>query len=288
MRGIGGFYYCMGEDGEVYTLRAQAKFRRDRIKPMVGDYVEMEPGTGEEDGWITAILDRKTVLSRPPVANIDTLLLVVAAATPDPDLELADKMALQARMAGIRIVLAINKCDLAPESAADVARQYRGVAESIHTVSARRGDGVEELRQALRGRVTALAGQSGAGKSSLINALYGLTLETGSLSRKIERGKNTTRSCELHQVEGGGMVLDTPGFSLIDAPLMDPEELQKYYPEFEPYRGGCYFPNCCHATEPGCAVREQVEAGTIDPDRHERYVRLVADMRLRWKARYNG
>ena len=133
----------------------------------------------------------------------------------------------------------------------------------------------------------ALAGQSGAGKSTLINALYGLDLETGDLSRKIDRGKNTTRSCELIPVSGGGMVLDTPGFSLLETDVFDPVEIKDSYPEFIPFEGNCFFQPCYHASEPKCAVRDAVEAGTIDPDRHGRYVEILQDMRQRWKERYN-
>ena len=155
------------------------------------------------------------------------------------------------------------------------------------TVCADTGEGLDALRERLRGKVHALAGQSGAGKSTMINALYGLDLETGDLSRKIERGKNTTRHCQLIPVEGGGMVLDTPGFSLLETELFDPVELKDSWPEFAPYEGGCYFQPCYHATEPRCAVREAVAAGKIDPRRHERYVALLDEMKQRWRDRYD-
>ena len=146
---------------------------------------------------------------------------------------------------------------------------------------------MEALREALRGSVHALAGQSGAGKSTLINALYALSLETGGLSEKIERGKNTTRRSELIPLPSGGMVLDTPGFSLLDAELFDPVELQDSYPEFEPYAGQCYFKPCYHATEPKCRVLEAVAAGEIDAQRHGRYVELLNEMKIKWRERYD-
>ena len=139
----------------------------------------------------------------------------------------------------------------------------------------------------LAGKVHALAGQSGAGKSTLVNALYGLNMETGDLSRKIERGKNTTRHCELVPVEGGGMVLDTPGFSLLETDVFDPVELKDYWPEFAGHEGGCFFQPCYHATEPRCVVRDAVEADEIDRQRHGRYVELLDEMKQRWRERYD-
>ena len=287
LRGIGGFYYAMDDEGAVHTLKAQAKLRRERLKPKVGDRVELSPGEGEEYGWILGILPRRNELTRPPVANIDVICIVVAAATPDPDLLLADRLMLNARRAGVDVQLVINKCDLDPAGAEAIAAQYRGAGAEPVLVSAEKGEGLEALRTLLRGKTHALAGQSGAGKSTLINALYGLRMETGDLSRKIERGKNTTRHCELVPVEGGGMVLDTPGFSLLETELFDPVEMKDFWPEFAEYEGQCFFQPCYHATEPRCAVREAVAGGKIDAQRHERYVALLDEMRQRWRERYD-
>ena len=287
LQGIGGFYYARDDSGTVHTLRAQGKLRRERMKPKVGDEVELSPGEGEEHGWILRILPRRNELTRPPVANIDVIVVVAAAATPDPDLMMVDRLLLNARRAGIAARLVINKSDLDAARAEDIARQYRGAEVDPMLVCSATGEGLDALREALRGKVHALAGQSGAGKSTMINALYGLDLETGSLSRKIERGKNTTRHCQLIPVEGGGMVLDTPGFSLLETELFDPVELKEGWPEFVPCEGKCYFQPCYHATEPRCAVRDAVAAGKIDGQRHERYVALLEDMRQRWRDRYD-
>ncbi len=287
LRGIGGFYTAMDETGETYVLRAQRKLRRERMKPKVGDRVEMEPGAGEEDGWLQAILPRRNELTRPPVANIDRIVIVAAAAAPEPDMLLLDRMILTARRRGIEPMLVISKCELDPVGAGEILHQYRGARVNAMAVSAHTGEGLEALRQALRGSVHALAGQSGAGKSSLINALYGTELETGALSEKIDRGKNTTRASQLIPLSGGGMVLDTPGFSLLDGELFEPVELQESYPEFEPCVGKCYFQPCYHATEPKCAVLAAVESGEIDAGRHGRYVELLNDMKIRWRERYD-
>ena len=287
LQGIGGFYYARDEAGTVHTLRAQGKLRRERMKPKVGDVVELTPSDGEAHGWILRILPRRNELTRPPVANIDVIVVVAAAATPDPDLMMVDRLLLNARRAGIAARLVINKSDLDATRAADIARQYRGAEVEPMLVCADTGEGLDALRDALRGKVHALAGQSGAGKSTMINALYGLDLETGDLSRKIERGRNTTRHCQLIPVEGGGMVLDTPGFSLLETELFDPVELKDGWPEFAPYEGKCYFQPCYHATEPRCAARDAVAAGEIDERRHARYAALLEEMRQRWRDRYD-
>lgn len=287
LRGVGGFYTALDGEGRAYTLRAQGKLRRERVKPKVGDRVEMMPGEGEAHGWICQVLPRRNELVRPPVANIDAIVIVVAAATPDPDLMMADRLMLNARRAGISVQLVVNKCDLAPERADDIVRQYRGAEVLPLKVCAAKGQGLDALRTRLRGKVHALAGQSGAGKSTMINALYGLELETGDLSRKIERGKNTTRHCQLIPVEGGGMVLDTPGFSLLESALFDPVELKDSWPEFVPFEGQCYFQPCYHATEPRCAVLEAVASGSIDAQRHGRYAALLEELKLRWRDRYD-
>jgi len=287
LRGIGGFYYAMDDEGTVHTLRAQGKIRRERMKPKVGDRVEITPGEGEDHGWIHHILPRTNDLVRPPVANIDVIAIVVAAATPDPDLMMADRLMMNARRAGIEVRLVINKCDLDREMAENIARQYRGADVQPIMVSAHTGEGIDELRACLRGKIHALAGQSGAGKSTTINALYGLSQETGDLSRKIERGKNTTRHCELIPVGDGGMVLDTPGFSLLETEIFEPVEVKDSYPEFKPYEGQCFFQPCYHATEPRCAVRDAVEEGVIDSERHERYRALLDEQKQKWRERYD-
>ena len=287
LQGIGGFYTALDDAGERHILRAQRKLKRAHLKPKIGDFVELTPGVGEEEGWIEAILPRRNELERPPVANIDRIVLVAAAAVPEADLLLIDRMLIAARRADIEPMLVVTKSELNPEHAAQILRQYRGAGCPATAVSAQTGMGVAELRTVLRGSVHAFAGQSGAGKSTLINALYGLSQETGELSARIDRGKNTTRRCELIEVDGGGMVLDTPGFSLLETELIDPTELQTYWKEFEPYRGTCYFQPCMHASEPKCGVRAAIARDEIDADRHARYVELLGEAQIKWRERYD-
>ena len=288
VKGIGGFYTAVDEAGKAFTLRAQAKIRRQRLTPMIGDRVDFEPGPDDQThGWLTAIRPRKNSLIRPPVANIDRLVITLAAGSPKADLLLTDRLILLCMRAGIGPVLVINKADQDEQEAQALAREYRGIKAPIMMVSAEKGEGVDALFDVLKGTIHAFGGQSGVGKSTLINALYGLRLATGSLSLKLDRGKHTTRHTELIPVRGGGMVLDTPGFSLLELDLVEPLTLCSLYPEFAPYEGKCRFAPCAHYKEPGCAVKEAVQAGDIDEARHARYVMLYEEMNERWKERYD-
>ena len=286
LSGIGGFYTVLDEAGERHSLRAQAKLRRQRVTPLSGDRVTFEPGQGETHGWLTAVEPRRNQLVRPPVANIDVIGVVVAAASPEPDLLLVDRMLMYAKKCGVDALIIVNKCDEDDDRAAEIEREYRGSGARVVRTSAKTGMGVDALKAALRGRVHALGGQSGVGKSSLLNRLYGFARETGALSEKIERGRNTTRHCELIPLPEGGMALDTPGFSLLELPLTDPAELRFLVTEFEPYEGRCRFAPCMHVSEPDCAVRAAVEAGDISRERWERYKLLHDDMKIRWRDRY--
>jgi len=286
LSGVGGLYSVYAQ-GETYLLRAQSKLRHKKLKPLVGDMVEFMPGKGDEDGWLEAILPRKNELIRPTVANIDKLCAVFSASVPQADLLLADRLLIFARMRAIEPVLVVNKADTDAQGAQEIIRQYAGADVRCFAVSAHTGEGIEELREYLAGSIHAFGGQSGVGKSSLMNALYGFSQEVGDISEKIERGKNTTRACELKLVEGGGMALDTPGFSLLDLPLMDPNEIKNHMPEYAQYENKCRFNGCVHLYEPDCPARDAVAAGKIDANRHERYQKLYEDMRIRWRERYD-
>ena len=286
MRGIGSFYTVLcDEDGREYTLRAQKKLRRRDMTPMTGDCVRFTPGQGEEDGWLEEILPRRSMLVRPSVANVDMLMLVVAS-VPAPDLLLCDKLILRATQGSMTPAICVNKIDLGDGLAQQIEAEYAGTQLRVFSVSAHTGEGVGALREAMRGRVTCLAGQSAVGKSSLLNALFGLSLETGGLSRKTERGRHTTRRAEMMALDGM-FVLDTPGFSLLELEdAIEPEAFAQLYPEYNALAGACRFQPCLHDREPGCAVRAAVERGELSAQRWERYRELLSQVREQWKGRY--
>ena len=285
MRGIGSFYTVLcDEDGQEYTLRAQKKLRHQKLTPMVGDRVRFSPGQAEEDGWLEEILPRKSVMLRPSVANADMLMLVVAS-VPHPDMMLIDKLILRAERGGMTPALCVNKIDLGDDLAKALREEYAGTKLRVFAASALTGEGVAELREAMRGKVTCLAGQSAVGKSSLLNALFGLELETGGLSRKTERGRHTTRRSEMMAVDGM-LVLDTPGFSLLELEEMEPQAFAELYPEYNELAGECRFQPCLHDREPGCAVHAAVNEGKLSAVRWARYRELLAEVKENWKGRY--
>ncbi len=284
IKGVGGLYtvYCQGQR---YLVKARGKFRKDSQKPVIGDRVTFFPAQGGEDfGAITEIAPRKNQLIRPAVANIDLLMTVFAAASPQPDLLLIDKLLLSARLAQIPAMVVVNKCDLSDGEA--LADQYRKSGYDALCVSAHTGQGLDALRARLAGKIVAYAGQSAVGKSSLLNAVAGLNLETGAVSR-IERGRHTTRHVELLALSGDTWVADTPGFSLLDAQPMDPQRLKEFYPEMRPYEKDCRFLSCNHIGEPVCGVKEAARAGLIAPQRLERYGLLFDELKEKWSRRYD-
>lgn len=286
LRGIGSFYTVLcDEDSQEYTLRAQKKLRHQRMTPMVGDRVRFTPGEGEDNGWLEEILPRKSMLHRPSVANVDMLMLVVAS-VPQPDMLLVDKLILRAQQGNMTPAICVNKTDLGSDLVERIRSEYTGTKLRVFAASALTGEGVETLREAMRGKVTCLAGQSAVGKSSLLNALFGLDLETGGLSRKTERGRHTTRRSEMMAVDGM-IVLDTPGFSLLELEdVIEPQAFAELYPEYNELAGECRFQPCMHDREPGCAVHAAVDAGKLSPVRWERYRQLLGEAKEKWKGRY--
>ena len=286
MRGIGSFYTVLcDEDGLEYTLRAQKKLRHQKLTPMVGDRVRFTPGEGEDNGWLEEILPRRSVMLRPSVANCDMLMLVVAS-VPHPDMLLIDKLILRAARGGMTPAICVNKIDLGDALEQSIREEYAGTQLRVFAASAMTGEGIPALREAMRGKVTCLAGQSAVGKSSLINALLGLQLETGGLSRKTERGRHTTRRSEM-MASDGMLVLDTPGFSLLELEDgIEPQDFAQLYPEYNELAGECRFRPCLHDREPGCAVKEAVAAGRLSAVRWERYRELLSQVKQNWKGRY--
>lgn len=274
---MGGFYYVDTQDGKVHECRAAGRFRKEKIKPLIGDYVLIDPQTATATGSVREILPRANALTRPKAANVDILLIVVCPKEPNPDLGLVDKLILQARMQNVEPILCVNKVDLDPRAAQAIRNSYAGVCKTAG-ISALGGTGMDDLWTLLEGKTTCLAGQSAVGKSTIINQLCEQNRETGGLSAKTERGKHTTRSVELFRSErANGYVLDTPGFSVFGVANMEPTEIGKLYADFEPYIEQCAYPSCLHRDEPDCAIKKAVEEGRIDQGRYERYLDLLKE-----------
>lgn len=284
LKGIGSFYTVLGDDGTEYTIKARGRFRKEGISPVVGDCVTFDVVEGN-DGYMTDILERKNLLIRPSVANIDKLITVISASHPQPDFLMLDKLILRCEQLGIAPVIVLNKCDSLLN---DPLSQYRSAGYQTFMVSALTGEGVAELKTVLEGSICCFAGQSAVGKSSLINAIMPqLDLEVGGLSRKTSRGKHTTRSVSLIPFEGGGALLDTPGFSLIDTEPMEAEDLSQLYPEMRRHLHLCRFAGCLHVSEPDCGVKDAVKSGEISKERYERYKLLLEEIKRQRKHRYD-
>lgn len=276
LKGIGGFYYVKS-GSTIYECKARGIFRKDEMSPVPGDRVRIDVlEENSKTGIIEEIYYRKNLLIRPPVANVDQVILVFAVKSPGPDFLLLDKLLIRAVSLDIKPVICVNKIDL--DDNGSTAAAFEGYIkagyEVIH-VSAQLRIGIENLRGLLKGNITILAGPSGVGKSTLINRIYSEgKAETGDISQKIERGKHTTRQVEMYEVEGGGYIADTPGFSSFSIDDIDYESLKEYYPEFRDHNGRCRFTGCSHISEPSCSVKEAIEEGRISVDRYERYKQL--------------
>lgn len=280
-KGIGGFYYVATDTGEIIECKARGKFRKERIIPIIGDDVEIEVRNGK--GSITEIYERKNSLIRPAVANIDLIVVVVAAKDPDPATFVTDKMLVNAEINGIEAVVCINKTDLAEN--AELKEIYEKSGYKTLSVSAAEKKGLDELFEIIKGKTAAFAGVSGVGKSTILSHITGMSLETGEVSDKISRGRHTTRHVELFKVAGGGYVLDTPGFSSVETEDITAEDIEECFPEIREISGGCRFRGCAHLEEPDCAVKQAVSDGRIPQSRYESYKELYEIQRSKkqWK-----
>ncbi len=289
IKGIAGFYYVHVEDLGVYECKAKGIFRKDNTKPLVGDDVTLEILDEEEKkGNITEILARKSSLIRPAVANVDQALVIFAVAKPSPNFNLLDRFLIMMEQQQLPCIICFNKKDLATEEECKKLQAvYENCGYQVLFVSAHdeAPEGLDELRGLLAGKTTTVAGPSGVGKSSLINRLQsGVCMETGEISKKIERGKHTTRHSQLIALEGNTYIMDTPGFSSLALFDMEKEDLQGFYPEFTEHERNCKFGGCSHINEPVCGIKEALAEGKISKTRYENYVLLYEE--LKGKKKY--
>ena len=275
IKGIAGFYYVDVVESGIYECKAKGIFRKEKRKPLVGDNV-------------VQIYERKNELIRPAAANVDQALVIFAVRQPDPNYVLLDRFLIAMEQQEIPVIICFNKSDLAKEQELEaMCRIYEGCGYHILTTSASCEEGIETVRELLEGKTTVVAGPSGVGKSSLTNLLQEeISMETGEISKKLKRGKHTTRHSQLLTVGEHTYLMDTPGFSSMFVEGMEKEELRQFFPEFREYEGTCRFQGCVHVHEPGCLVKEAVEEGKLSSQRYENYVSFYEELKEKEKRRY--
>lgn len=280
IKAIGGFYYVLTEKG-TFSCRAKGKFRKEGLSPLVGDDACIAVlNESEHEGNLENVLPRRSVFVRPPVANIDILVITISSKDPSPDLMLADKLSVIALSAGVEVVFCINKTDLDEKTAREIYDIYNSAGFPVIKTCTKTAEGADELKKLLCGKICAFAGNSGVGKSSLLSVITGRSdIETGEISEKIKRGKNTTRHCELLPMENGGAVLDTPGFSSFSVEKIKAEDLENLFPEIKKQLGGCRFSGCAHINEPDCSVKKALEEEKIHKSRYKNYVEIYNSLK---------
>lgn len=278
-KALSGFYYVEG-DGEILQCRARGKFRKEGISPLVGDWVEVrELGNGE--GYVEAVKPRKNAFLRPAVANVDQIVIIASEAIPKTDPYLIDRLSAIAALKDCGVVVVLNKCDL--NSAEDLYHIYRAAGFPTIRVSAETGEGLSELKPLIYGKLSAFTGNSGVGKSSILNALDSeFHLQVGEISEALGRGRHTTRHIELYHLDCGADVVDSPGFASFDSEELNLElkrRLPETFPDFEPYLYSCRFVGCSHTKEKGCAVLAALKDGVLQRSRHDSYLRLYEELK---------
>ncbi len=280
IKNFNGYYYVETPEKEIVTCKIKGKMKQERFSAVTGDFVEFQKNPDGES-MITRVLPRRNFMERPAIANLDCIIIAFACCDPDFSFLLADKMLAFAERAGIEAVLCLNKTDLVNEAELDkITKVYKLAGYKVFAVSAAQGEGLEELRAFLNGKVSAFAGPSGVGKSSMLNALQpGIGLQTGSVSEKIGRGRHTTRYAQLLPFNGGYLA-DTPGFGNLLAENIDEREFYKYFREFKNFEHECKFMPCTHTHEPVCGVKKAAEAGLIAPSRYQSYLDILDEIKL--------
>ncbi len=289
VKGIAGFYYVDCNEDGLYTCKAKGVFRNEKVSPLVGDNVIIEiTDEDKKEGNIVEILNRINSLIRPASANVDQALVVFAAAKPDPNLNLLDRFLVMMEKQSIPTAICFNKSDIVSSEEADKLKSiYEKSGCKVMSVSVKEGIGIDEIRSFLDGKTTVLAGPSGVGKSSMMNLLApGANMETGELSRKIERGKQTTRHTELIRIAENTYLCDTPGFTSLYVNEIGKDELREYFQEFTPYMGQCRFDSCRHINEPDCAVKRALSESHISKVRYENYIQMYNELEKQEKRRY--
>lgn len=289
VKGIAGFYYVDVVGSGIYECKAKGIFRKEKKKPLVGDNVEITVLDEEtKEGNLVQILPRKNELIRPAVANIDQALVIFAMEDPKPNYMLLDRFLVMMEMQNVPVTICMNKKDLGTEEEIQQFMDaYGSAGYDVCCISARQEDGIDEVRRILKGKTTAVAGPSGVGKSTITNHVQeGVSMETGEISKKLGRGRHTTRHSQLIPIDEETYIMDTPGFSSLDVEMMEKEDLKKYFPEFLPYEGDCRFLGCTHTHEPGCAVKDALEDGRINRLRYKNYLGLFDELKERNKRRY--
>lgn len=283
LKGIGGFYYVKTDSG-IYECRARGAFREEKVTPLVGDIVLIRENEIDKTGYVEKIYTRKSKLIRPPVANVTQALIVISMKNPDPNSWLLDRFLILARHEGLNTIICLNKIDLVDfEEFNAVKSIYQKAGYRVIATSPMLNIGIDELRDTLENNITVFSGPSGVGKSSLLNKVQpNLQLKTGEISDKTKRGKHTTRHVELLELDNGGYVLDTPGFSSLNIDFIDnAEELKKYFDEINSIKNQCRFNSCLHYKEPDCEVKRLVEVGEISKIRYENYIKFLEEIRNR-------
>lgn len=281
IKGVGGFYYVKTEKG-IYESRARGVFREENITPLIGDKVRIRINPEDNTGYIEEIKNRKSQLLRPPVANVEQAIVVMSVRKPKINYWLLDRFLLSIEYEKLNAIICINKTDLIKDSEENKIKEvYENAGYKVIFTSVVENIGIDEVKGVLKDKVTVLAGPSGVGKSSLLNAIQpDLKLETGSISKKTKRGRHTTRHVELLELDIGGYVLDTPGFSALDLSFIKrEEELRNYFSEMKDLNYLCRFDSCLHNKEPNCEVKSRVKAGEISESRYENYLKFLKELK---------